>query len=150
MAVSRVSPYDGYDAFVRLGEMYPGVLTVVTQNVDGLHTRAGTRDVIELHGSLEAFRCSPCCDPYPAAGVVQLVEGGGEIAPSECKKCGNFIRSGVVWFGEMLPEGVIGCGGRVIEINPEATPLSLSADLYGQAAAGEALPGLVEAAGEIA
>ena len=180
MAVRRVSPHVGYDALARLGEMYPGALTVVTQNVDGLHTRAGTRDVIELHGSLEAFRCSGCRDPYPAAGVVQLVEGGGEIAPRppECSKCGNFIRPGVVWFGEMLPEGVmerawqaareadvalvigtssmvypaaelpaivVGRGGRVIEINPEATPLSPSADLYWQAAAGEALPELVEA-----
>ncbi len=178
MMVRRVSPHAGYDAVVRLGEIYPGALTVVTQNVDALHTRAGTHAVIELHGSLEAFRCSGCHDPYPAAGVVQLVEGGGEIAPPECSKCGNFIRPGVVWFGEMLPEGVmeragqaareadvalvigtssmvypaaelpaivLGHGGRVIEINPEATPLSPRADLYWQAAAGEALPVLVEA-----
>ncbi len=184
MVIRRVYPHAGYGALVRLGEMYPGALTVVTQNVDGLHTRAGTRDVIELHGSLEAFRCSRCRDPYPAAGVMQLVEGGGEIAPPhlppppECSKCGNFVRPGVVWFGEMLPEGVLeragqaareadvalvigtssivypaaelpaivaGRGGRVIEINLEATPLSPSADLHWQAAAGEALPALVEA-----
>ena len=178
IGVRRVSPHAGYEAVVRLGEIYPGALTVVTQNVDGLHTRAGTRDVIELHGSLEAFRCSRCRDPYPAAGVAQLAEGGGEIAPPECSKCGNFIRPGVVWFGEMLPEGVmeragqaareadvalvigtssmvypaaelpaivVGRGGRVIEINPETTPLSPNADLYWQATAGEALPGLVEA-----
>ncbi len=53
-------------------------------------------------------------DPYPAAGVVQLVEGGGEIAPPppECSKCGNFVRPGVVLWGAMLPEGVLEWAGQ--------------------------------------
>jgi NAD-dependent SIR2 family protein deacetylase len=75
MVVRRASPHAGHDALVRLGEMYPGALTVVTQNVDGLHTRAGTRDVIELHGSLEAFRCSLCRDPIPLRGSCSSWKG---------------------------------------------------------------------------
>jgi NAD-dependent deacetylase len=153
-------------------------LTVVTQNVDGLHSRAGSENVIELHGSLEAFRCAECWHSHASDAVLEAASGDGEVAPPACSKCGNFIRPGVVWFGETLPgdalEGaaraaqeadaalVIGTsslvfpaaqlpsmvtagGGKVLEINPEETPLSSGADVSWRAAAGEALPLLVDA-----
>ncbi len=177
-AVRQATPHAGYDALVRMAALYPDGFDILTQNVDGLHGRAGSENVVELHGSLEAFRCSSCRDPYSAEKVVELSQHGGEVLPPECRKCGNFIRPGVVWFGEMLPGEVLeratevayeadvalvigtsslvypaaglpdivsARGGRVIEINPKATPLTPRVDLYWEAFAGEALPRLVDA-----
>ncbi len=179
-AVRRAEPHDGYHALVRLATLLEGVLTVVTQNVDGFHSRAGSRDVVELHGSLEAFRCIACRHPASADDIARLEDGAAMIQPPACAKCGNFIRPGVVWFGEMLPVDamerawraartadvalVVGTsslvypaaelpslvaagGGRIVEINPDETPLSRRADVYWPAAAGEALPALVAACG---
>ena len=176
-AVRQATPHAGYYALVRMAALYPAGFNIITQNVDGLHGRAGSEHVVELHGSLEAFRCFSCREPYSAERVVGLSEGEGDVLPPECSKCGNFIRPGVVWFGEMLPGEaleratavayeadaalVIGTsslvypaaglpdivsarGGRVIEINPRATPLTSRVDLYWEASAGEALPQLVE------
>lgn len=177
VAARRASPHAGHHALVHLAAMYPGRFTLVTQNVDGLHTRAGSDGVIELHGSLEAFRCAGCGRPYPADRVLALGAPSADRSPPTCEKCCNFVRPGVVWFGEMLPAHavdeagrtaqeadialVIGTsslvypaaglpslvaagGGRIIEINPVETPLTPHADLYWAAAAGEALPALVE------
>ena len=76
---------------------------VTTQNIDDLHERGGAEDVVHLHGSLFAYRCTICSRPwkgridYPAEPVARL-------APPECPLCGNLVRPGVVWFGEMLPQ----------------------------------------------
>jgi NAD-dependent deacetylase len=73
-------------------------VTVLTQNVDGLHQRAGSQDVVELHGSIVKARCLEGCGPAPA---------GWESDPREppaCPGCGAPLRPDVVWFGEMLPE----------------------------------------------
>lgn len=75
-------------------------LTVVTQNVDGLHRRAGSRDVIELHGSIVRARCLEGCGLAP--------EGWEQDArtPPPCPRCGTApLRPDVVWFGERLPPG---------------------------------------------
>lgn len=75
-------------------------ISVVTQNVDGLHQRAGSRDVIELHGSIVRARCLEGCGPAP--------EGWERDArvPPPCPRCGVApLRPDVVWFGEMLPPG---------------------------------------------
>jgi NAD-dependent deacetylase len=117
--VHQATPHAGYDALVRMAALYPGGFDIVTQNVDGLHGRAGSEDVVELHGSLEAFRCSSCREPYSAEKVIELWEGEGEILPPGCRKCGNFIRPGVVWFGEML-------AGEVLE---RATDVAYEADV---------------------
>lgn len=80
-------------------------LTVVTQNVDDLHERAGSRTVIHLHGSLLAPRCFACARPYRDAQDPQIApQAGGRLEPPRCAhcKCGR-IRPGVVWFGEALP-----------------------------------------------
>lgn len=124
-------------------------LSLVTQNVDGLHARAGSPELIELHGSLERVRCLGC-------GEVLPWEAAGE-APVPQHACGGRLRPDVVWFGEMLPERALvaalaaaaDCdlclavgtsalvhpaaqipllaarqGAMLVEINPEPTPLS--------------------------
>lgn len=71
-------------------------VTVTTQNIDNLHERAGTDDVVHLHGSLFAFRCCMCGRPW---------RGGVDTdTPPKCPLCGNLVRPGVVWFGEALPQ----------------------------------------------
>ena len=72
-------------------------VTVVTQNVDGLHQRAGSADVIELHGSIVAARCLAGCGAAPAGWEADPRE------PPPCLRCGAPLRPDVVWFGELLP-----------------------------------------------
>ena len=100
--VRAAVPHAGYDAVVALERLLPEVV-VVTQNVDGLHRRAGSQRVLELHGSLERFHCLAARHSYPADAVAEP-SGEGEVVPPVCPRCGSPIRPGVVWFGEMLPE----------------------------------------------
>lgn len=80
-------------------------LTLVTQNVDDLHERAGSTGVIHLHGSLHAPRCFDCASPFTGLEVdPQEPAEGRRIEPPRCLHCGGWVRPGVVWFGEMLPE----------------------------------------------
>lgn len=80
-------------------------LTIVTQNVDDLHERAGSLEVIHLHGSLNSPRCIDCGLPHTLALPLDtLPDSGARLEPPRCSKCNGFIRPGVVWFGEMLPE----------------------------------------------
>jgi NAD-dependent protein deacetylase/lipoamidase len=139
--------------------------TLVTQNVDGLHQKAGSREVIELHGSIWRARCISCQARY-------------QISPAQprfdaCVSCGDPLRPDVVLFGELLPPGafeqaaaaaencdlcfVVGTsalvypaaglpeiarshGAYICEINPEATPLSNLCDEVLMGKAGEMLP----------
>ncbi|QXH33054.1 SIR2 family NAD-dependent protein deacylase [Pseudomonas muyukensis] len=79
-------------------------LTLVTQNVDDLHERAGSRDVLHLHGRLEAFRCFDCAKPVRNMPAPAKHAGEGRrIAPPRCAYCAGPVRPGVVWFGESLP-----------------------------------------------
>lgn len=81
-------------------------LTVVTQNVDDLHERAGSQDVIHLHGSLHSPPCIDCGLAYQLPTSPQaLPEEGSRIEPPQCCACDGYVRPGVVRFGEMLPEG---------------------------------------------
>jgi NAD-dependent deacetylase len=146
---------------------------LVTQNVDGLHERAGSRRIIRLHGSLWRLRCVA-----EDTENEDLREDLGELPP-RCE-CGGMLRPGVVWFGESLPPEAIetasraahearlvlvagtsglvypaaglpgiarAAGAYVVEINPERTPLSGLADEHLASPAGEVLPLLAEAAG---
>ncbi len=157
---------------VALGDSVP--TPVITQNIDGLHQAAGSRDVIELHGSALRVRCTAC--DYRSDDLPDEFE---ELPP-HCH-CGALLRPDVVWFGEMLPEAalrraqrwaeaagvilVIGCsatvqpaaslpvlalqaGAEIIEINPETTPLTPLATIVLQDAAGAILPALVGALGD--
>lgn len=86
-------------------------LTVVTQNVDDLHERAGSQDVIHLHGSLHSPRCIDCGIAYTLPLTTDaLPEDGSRIEPPRCSACSRYVRPGVVWFCEMLPEDAWSAG----------------------------------------
>ena len=78
-------------------------VSVVTQNVDDLHERAGSSPVHHLHGSLFKFRCATCNLPY-TGGLPEMPEPALEVEPPSCDHCGGLIRPDIVWFGEALPE----------------------------------------------
>jgi NAD-dependent deacetylase len=80
-------------------------LTLITQNVDDLHERAGSPQVLHLHGQLCAPYCSACRRAYAAAQSARPEpHGGRRLEPPRCGHCGGRIRPGVVWFGECLPK----------------------------------------------
>jgi len=166
--VDEAKPNPGHYAIVELEELFDRV-DVITQNVDGLHARAGSKRIHELHGSLHAHRCLECSAPYSISA--------NEHGVPHCPACGGLIRPGVVWFGEDLPHEVweqaaeatrtcdlflsvgtstvvypaaqlpflaLSLGKRVIEVNPEVTDLTRHADIVFKGAAGEILPTLIE------
>jgi len=108
--LAQVQPNAGHVALAEFQRRHPGRLTLITQNVDGLHQKAGSMGVLALHGNLSENRwLDPClktglygqtvrsCDP------AQAVPGH----PPHCAECHNLVRPDVVWFGEMLPEDVL-------------------------------------------
>jgi NAD-dependent deacetylase len=78
------------------------VEAVVTQNIDLLHTRAGSRDVVELHGSIRSAQCLGCLWTEPADAVLTQL---AESPVPACPNCGEVLKPGVVLFGELLPAG---------------------------------------------
>lgn len=169
-AVGRVQPNAGHQAVAAFQRRHPGRLTVVTQNVDGLHQRAGSAPVLALHGDLMADRWldppRACCGAGPAL----------ESLPPRCATCGNLRRPAVVWFGEMLPVDtfaaaeqacrdsdlmlVVGtsgavwpaaglvhaareAGARVVVVNPQPSELDGLADLRLAEASAACLPALL-------
>lgn len=99
--VLAAQPNPAHRALARWGDRH-GRLHLVTQNVDDLHERAGSRAVIHLHGSLHAPRCFECARPLTAPALPEAAEQ--LVAPPRCPACGGLARPGVVWFGESLPE----------------------------------------------
>ena len=103
MKVLRAVPNPAHLAIAELGTHVPQ-LTVITQNVDDLHERAGSTGVLHLHGSLNAPRCFACGRPHDfLPAIPDEPEGGRRLRPPKCMHCGGFVRPGVVWFGEVLP-----------------------------------------------
>jgi NAD-dependent deacetylase len=101
-AVLAAAPNPAHHAIAALERAVPEV-TVVTQNVDDLHERAGSTAPLHLHGSLFTPRCAACAHPAePPASRSGHSEG--RIDPPRCTRCGRPVRPGVVWFGESLPE----------------------------------------------
>ena len=92
-----------------LGELEElGLLeAVVTQNIDRLHERAGSRDVVEVHGSIRVSGCPECGAAYELPRVLELLEAG-DGAP-RCETCGTVLKPGVVFFDELLPAEAIDC-----------------------------------------
>jgi NAD-dependent deacetylase len=97
-------PHPGYHALVALERIVPE-LTIITQNVDGLHHRAGSARVLEVHGSLERFSCVDARHPFPADEIADSAEDS-DRTPPPCHRCGAPVRPDVVWFGEVLPAAV--------------------------------------------
>lgn len=102
-----VQPNAGHRAVAGFQQRRPGRLQVVTQNVDGLHQRAGSTDVITLHGDLfEDQWLDPC--PQAGGGAAACATSRAAAGrPPRCPECNNALRPGVVWFGEMLPPGAL-------------------------------------------
>jgi len=96
--VTEAEPNSGHRALAERERRIPE-FTLVTQNVDGLHARAGSRNVIELHGSVLRSKCS-------REGVIVDPKRNDSVPP-RCPRCGSFLRPDVVWFGEMLPPGAL-------------------------------------------
>ena len=169
--VSEAEPNPGHLALAELERRTPN-FTLITQNVDGLHERAGSRTVIELHGNILRSKCS-------REGVIAEPKGGDESVPPRCPRCGANLRPDVVWFGEMLPAAALDAasvatgvcdlflsvgtsslvypaaalpyealenGATLVEINPNATPLTPHADFSLRGGAGQVLSELVRRA----
>ena len=167
-----VQPNAGHLALAAFQAAHPGRLTLITQNVDGLHQRAGSTDVLCLHGDLFANRWldTPrnCCSIDDAAAG----------SPPYCDRCGNRLRPGVVWFGEMLPLAVFeaaeraaqdcdlmlvagtagavypaaglarqarAAGARVVVVNPAPSELDDAADAVLRGTSATLLPQLLQA-----
>lgn len=176
--VSQAQPNSGHVALValesRLSLAQPPAgdasrFTLITQNVDGLHQRAGSRNVVELHGNINRTKC------FDEEVVIESWEETGDTPP-RCPRCGGLLRPDVVWFGETLPrlalagavEAASTCdvffstgtsalvqpaaslpytalerGAVVVEINPDVTPLTDDATFVLRGPAGVALPALL-------
>ena len=174
LATARAhEPNPGHFALAELERLLPRFL-IVTQNVDNLHLRAGSREVVELHGNINRYRCLEYGHPAEPSE-----EWGDE--PPLCH-CGSLIRPDVVWFGESLPEVELECafretqkcdlmlvvgtsglvqpaaslpvlaqqvGAAVIEINPSRSELTALADIFLDGPSGEILPRLLERVKEL-
>ncbi|MDM0029602.1 SIR2 family NAD-dependent protein deacylase [Variovorax saccharolyticus] len=104
--IMRATPNAGHLALREMAHLdWIEDLTVITQNIDDLHERARSPNVIHLHGSLFAAQCSSCGKPHPlpdceaTSKSLDVQEG-----PPKCNCCGQMVRPGVIWFGENLPE----------------------------------------------
>lgn len=101
--VQRAQPNAAHRAIAAMATRVP-TFTLITQNVDDLHERAGSRDVLHLHGQLARPYCKGCGEVWTTSAQPSLEMGGERIDPPACKNCGGRVRPGVVWFGESLPE----------------------------------------------
>ena len=95
--ILNAKPNSGHTAIAEL-EKFKDVV-VLTQNIDGLHQRAGSSHVLELHGSIIRIKCTVC-------DFEDEIPSSFENLPPKCSRCGNILRPDVVWFGEPLPQKV--------------------------------------------
>ncbi len=167
--VRKARPNAAHLAIAELEGLFPR-LTLITQNVDGLHERAGSRRILELHGNIEKNICSHC-------GIRYDIQYPPEEKTAPVCSCGAAIRPDIVWFGEMLnpetlqkaqeaavhsdlflsigtssvvypaaalPLAALQHGAALIEINPERTELSSYATAHFAGAAGDIMPVLLK------
>ena len=171
--VRAARPNDAHLALARLEGVLPR-MTLITQNVDGLHQAAGSRRPIELHGNILRDRCSGCGTVTAAAPTPFAT------LPPRCSRCSELLRPDVVWFGETLPPaswheaetaaegsavflvagtssvvapastlGLLAArsGAHLFEINPEATPIAPLAEGVFRTSASEVLSAIATALG---
>jgi NAD-dependent deacetylase len=171
--VENARPNAGHLAIAEMEAIFPQV-TVVTQNIDGLHQAAASTDVVELHGSLRRYKCLD----GRHTGFSRADLAAQKEIPPVCPHCGALLRPDVVWFGELLPPAaihrafdhcqrcdamlVVGtsgevepaaslpvyaahAGARVIDVNPDRGQTARWADVFLQGPGGVILPRLVEA-----
>jgi NAD-dependent protein deacetylase/lipoamidase len=175
-ALGGAEPNDGHRALAELEEQ-GWIRAVITQNVDGLHQRAGSREVVEVHGSLRDAECIHC-------GVrVPMEDALASLPLPPCPECGEVLKPGVVMFGELLPAAAIeraealaadagvllvvgsslevhpvaalpgttlAAGGALAIVNRGSTPWDSAAEVVLEAGAGETLRGLAAALGMVA
>jgi len=165
--ILQAKPNPGHSAIAEL-EKYKEV-TVLTQNIDGLHQRSGSTKVLELHGSIIRIKCSVC-------NFKDNIPTSFDELPPICSSCNNILRPDVVWFGESLPQDVWNqaifeaksCDVMIIagtslvvspantlpvyakqnsallvEVNPEETIMSSEMDLSLKMTSAKALPNLI-------
>lgn len=109
--VRAAEPNAGHRALAEFQRRHPGRMTVVSQNVDDLHQRAGSVDAIRLHGDILADRWLDDC-PRGRRGAACDTEWASPGEPPRCSECGNLVRPGVVWFGENLPYAALDAATR--------------------------------------
>ncbi|MEW5819731.1 MAG: NAD-dependent deacylase [Cyanobacteriota bacterium] len=170
-----VEPNEGHYAIARMQDMFLE-FHLITQNIDNLHKKAGSRNICELHGNIFEFKC------FDEEILIDELPDTDEVPP-RCPNCGAMIRPNVVWFGEQLPEHqishafrvagscdtmiVVGTSGMVqpaaslpyvakrnsntsiIEVNPNSSGITSIADVFLQGKSGEILPELLEKLEEI-
>jgi NAD-dependent deacetylase len=172
--LTRARPNAGHLALAQL-EARGLVRAVVTQNIDGLHALAGSRDVIEVHGSIRAAVCLACGETVPLEAVLESLRT--RPAPP-CPRCGEILKPDVVMFGELLPaaaldrafalareagvllvvgsslevypvaalpEEAVAAGARLAIVNRGPTPFDRQADVRIEDGAGATLAALGEA-----
>ncbi len=174
LAMRAAEPNAGHQALGDFARRHPNRLTLVSQNVDDLHQRAGNTDTLRLHGDilqdqwLDACPQGRPCDPADAAPG----------APPRCAECGNLVRPAVIWFGELLPAATLAAaeraarecelmlvvgtsgavwpaaglaglareaGARVVVLNPHASELDSVAHWVLRGTAAALLPALLDA-----
>ncbi|HLQ22212.1 MAG TPA: NAD-dependent deacylase, partial [Gemmatimonadales bacterium] len=101
--LTTAEPNEGHRALAEL-ERRGLVAAVVTQNIDGLHERAGSREVVEVHGSISSASCVECGERVPLEEVVAALR---EAPAPPCPECGAVLKPDVVMFGELLPAAAI-------------------------------------------
>jgi NAD-dependent deacetylase len=166
--IAEVQPNPGHVAIARWQQQRPGI-SLLTQNVDGLHARAGSPAAIELHGNVWRVRCAAGC------GFRDVDDPAAQPRTALRCGCGAWLRPDVVWFGEaldaealdtaiaaveeadlilvvgtsavvypvaMLPQIAKRRGARIVEVNVEETPLTAAANAVLRGPASEVLPAL--------
>lgn len=136
LAVAKAEPNPGHRALAALERLAPDV-TLITQNVDGLHRRAGSRDPVELHGNIARIKCFDCGR--------QVTEFADTDRVPSCPGCGGWLRPDVVWFGEMLPAQALDRAQRAAE----SADLFLSVGTSNVVEPAASLPWMAAAAGAV-
>jgi len=170
--VRQAKPNPGHIVLAKFEQIFPN-FTLITQNVDGLHQKAGSRNVIELHGNIMRNKCFAKSHPVD----IEKLSVSSE-SPPRCPICGSPVRPDVVWFGEFLDPDILSeaekaiknadvflsigtssvvypaagfislakeFGATVVEINPNETEKSYCADFVLRYQSGKILPAILDA-----